>query len=150
MLHALLGREASLQSLKRLIIEKTQGNPFFMEEIVRALVEQGVLVRNGATKLTKPLTEVHVPLTVHGILASRIDTLPASEKGLLQTPSSHRQRLTAESGQASNCQPRQSAGADVEGAAGQRVHLRPPRSGRTPLYLQPLLHPGGAIQLLAL
>ena len=85
MLHALLGGDASLRSLKRLIIEKTQGNPFFMEEIVRALVEQGVLVRNGATRLTKPLTEIHVPPTVHGILASRIDALPASEKGLLQT-----------------------------------------------------------------
>ena len=72
MLHALLGGDASLQSLKRLIIEKTQGNPFFIEEIVRALVEQGVLVRNGATRLTKPLTEIHVPPTVHGILASRI------------------------------------------------------------------------------
>jgi class 3 adenylate cyclase/tetratricopeptide (TPR) repeat protein len=85
MLHALLGGDASLQSLKRLIIEKTQGNPFFMEEIVRALVEQGVLVRNGATRLTKPLTEIRVPPTVQGILASRIDALPASEKSLLQT-----------------------------------------------------------------
>ena len=85
MLHALLGVDASLQSLKRLIIEKTEGNPFFMEEIVRALVEQGVLVRNGATRLTKPLTEIHVPPTVHGILASRIDALPASQKDVLQT-----------------------------------------------------------------
>ena len=85
MLHALLGGDASLHSLKRLIIEKTQGNPFFMEEIVRALVEQSVLVRNGATRLTKPLTEIHVPPTVHGILAARIDALPASEKNLLQT-----------------------------------------------------------------
>ena len=84
-MHALLGDDASLQSLKRLIIDRTQGNPFFMEEIVRALVEQGVLVRNGATRLTKPLTEIHVPPTVHGILASRIDALSASEKGLLQT-----------------------------------------------------------------
>ena len=85
MLQALLGGDASLQSLKRLIIDKTEGNPFFMEEIVRALVEQGVLVRNGATRLTKSLTEIHVPPTVHGILASRIDALPASEKDLLQT-----------------------------------------------------------------
>ena len=85
MLHALLGGDVSLQSLKRLIIEKTQGNPFFIEEIVRALAEQGVLVRNGATRLTKPLTEIHVPPTVHGILASRIDALPASQKDLLQT-----------------------------------------------------------------
>jgi hypothetical protein len=46
---------------------------------------QGVLVRNGATTLTKLLTEIHVPPTVHGILASRIEALPASEKDLLQT-----------------------------------------------------------------
>ena len=85
MLLAVLGGDASLQSLKRLIIDKTQGNPFFMEEIVRALVEQGVLVRNGVAKLTTPLTEIRIPPTVHGILASRIDALPASEKGLLQT-----------------------------------------------------------------
>jgi class 3 adenylate cyclase len=85
MLHALLGGDASLQSLKRLIIEKTQGNPFFIEEIVRALVEHGVLIRNGPTRLTKPVIEIHVPPTVHGILAARIDALPASEKDLLQT-----------------------------------------------------------------
>jgi predicted ATPase len=85
MLDALLGSDASLQPLKRLIIDKSQGNPFFMEEIVRALVEQGVLVRNGATRLAKPLTGIHIPPTVHGILASRIDALPASEKDLLQT-----------------------------------------------------------------
>src|SRR5246127_921654 len=85
MLQAMLGGDASLQSLKRLIVEKTEGNPFFVEEIVRALFEQGVLVRNGAIRLTKPLTEIHVPPTIHGILASRIDVLPASEKSLLQT-----------------------------------------------------------------
>ena len=85
MLQELLGSDASLQSLKPLIIDKTQGNPFFMEEIVRALVEQGVLVRNGATRLTKPLIAIHVPPTVHGILAARIDALPALEKSLLQT-----------------------------------------------------------------
>src|SRR5437899_11582234 len=85
MLHALLGGDASLQSLKRRIMEKTEGNPFFIEEIVRALVEQGVLVRNGATRLTKPLTEIHIPPTVHVILASRIDALPASQKDVLQT-----------------------------------------------------------------
>ena len=84
MLQALLGSNASLQFLKRLIVEKTQGNPFFIEEIVRALVEQGVLVRNGATRLSTPLSEIHIPLTVQAILASRIDALPASEKDLLQ------------------------------------------------------------------
>src|SRR4029077_8393851 len=67
MFQALLGGDASLQSLKRLIIERTEGNPFFMEEIVRALIDQGVLVGNGATRMTKPLTGIHIPPTVHGI-----------------------------------------------------------------------------------
>jgi class 3 adenylate cyclase/tetratricopeptide (TPR) repeat protein len=84
MLQALLGSDASLQSLKRLVIERTQGNPFFIEEIVQALFEQGVLVRNGAIRVTGPLSAIHIPLTVQGILAARIDALSASEKDLLQ------------------------------------------------------------------
>jgi tetratricopeptide (TPR) repeat protein len=71
--------------LKRLIIERTEGNPFFMEEMVQALFEQGVLARNGAAKLVKPLDEIRVPPTVQAILASRIDRLAAAEKELLQT-----------------------------------------------------------------
>ena len=70
-----------LRPLKRLIIEKTEGNPFFIEEIVRALFDQGVLVRNGAVKVTRSLSEIHIPPTVKGILASRIDRLPAARKG---------------------------------------------------------------------
>jgi class 3 adenylate cyclase len=85
MLHALLGSDPSLEPLKRVLVEKTQGNPFFMEEVVQALFEQGVLVRNHTTLLTKPLSEIRVPPSVHGILASRIDALPPSERNLLQT-----------------------------------------------------------------
>src|SRR5208337_2425256 len=86
MLAALLGEGVvELASLKRLIIERTQGNPFFMEEMVQALFEQGVLVRNGAVKLAKPLDQIRVPATVQAILASRIDRLPPAEKELLQT-----------------------------------------------------------------
>jgi class 3 adenylate cyclase/tetratricopeptide (TPR) repeat protein len=90
MLDALLGLDAQtidgqLAGLKRLIIEKTEGNPLFMEEIVQALTEEGVLVRNGAVKLTRPLAALKVPPTVQDIIASRIDRLPAAEKDLLQT-----------------------------------------------------------------
>ncbi len=85
LLTALIGDDESTLPLKRLIIERSEGNPFFMEEMVQALFEQGVLVRNGVVKLVKPLTEIHVPPTVQGILASRIDRLPAAEKELLQT-----------------------------------------------------------------
>ncbi|HZY60048.1 MAG TPA: adenylate/guanylate cyclase domain-containing protein, partial [Candidatus Binataceae bacterium] len=79
------GRGVGIAALKRLIIERTEGNPFFMEEMLQALFEQGVLARNGAAKLVKPLNEIRVPPTVQAILASRIDRLPAAEKELLQT-----------------------------------------------------------------
>ena len=85
MLSALLGDKIDLAQLKRLIIERTEGIPFFMEEIVQALIEQGVLSQNGAVKLLRPLTEVKVPATVQAVLASRIDRLPADGKDLLQT-----------------------------------------------------------------
>src|SRR5216684_5776191 len=65
----------SLEGLKRLIIERTEGNPFFMEEIVQALLEDGVLQRNGVVKLARPMNAVKVPATVRAILASRIDRL---------------------------------------------------------------------------
>ena len=77
---------ASLEPLKQLILEKTEGTPFFMEEMVRALFDQGVLVHSmGGISLTQPLDEVHIPATVQGVLAGRIDQLGAAEKELLQT-----------------------------------------------------------------
>jgi predicted ATPase len=74
-----------IEALKRLIIERTEGTPFFMEEIVQALFEDGVLQRNGVMKLAKPMNAVKVPATVQGVLAARIDRLPAEDKELLQT-----------------------------------------------------------------
>jgi predicted ATPase/class 3 adenylate cyclase len=85
MLTALLGEDAKLAGLQQLIIDKTEGNPFFIEEMVQALFEQGVLVRNGVVKVARPLTDARIPPTVRDILASRIDRLPANDKGLLQT-----------------------------------------------------------------
>ena len=85
MLGTLLGTDASLASLKRLVAEKTEGNPLFMEEIVLSLFEDGTLARNGEVKLAKPLASLRIPPTLQGILASRIDRLPADEKDLLQT-----------------------------------------------------------------
>ncbi len=85
MLGSILGEGKDLLPLKRLIIDRTEGNPFFMEEIAQALFEEGALVRNGAVKLAKPMCEVKVPATVQAVLASRIDRLPPAEKDLLQT-----------------------------------------------------------------
>jgi len=75
-----------LAPLRRLIIDKTEGNPFFMEEMVQVLFDEGALVREGAAvKLTKPANALKIPPTVQGILAARIDRLPADAKELLQT-----------------------------------------------------------------
>ena len=85
MLSELVGDADEVQGVKEVIVARTEGNPFFMEEMVRALFDQGVLTRNGAVKLTKPLASIQIPPTVQGILAARIDQLTAGEKELLQT-----------------------------------------------------------------
>ncbi len=70
--------------LHQFILEKTEGNPFFMEEIVQALREQGLL--SGETRCGASLPEnLHLPPTVQGVLAARIDPLPPEENALLQT-----------------------------------------------------------------
>ena len=85
-LHALLGDDTSLTPLKQLLIERTGGNPFFLEESVRTLVETGVLVGEpGAYRLVQAPPTIQVPATVHTVLAARIDRLPPEEKHLLQT-----------------------------------------------------------------
>jgi tetratricopeptide (TPR) repeat protein len=85
MLNALLGDGQELTALKRLITEKTEGNPFFMEEMVQNLFEEGALLRNGEINLTRPLSAIRIPSTVQAMLAARIDRLPPDEKDLLQT-----------------------------------------------------------------
>jgi len=86
MLSALLGDEPALELLKQLIAGKTQGNPFFVEEIVQALFEQAIIARNGggAVTLKQPLGQITIPPTVQALLASRIDRLPPDEKAFLQ------------------------------------------------------------------
>ena len=85
MLSTLVGDSDELVPLRRLIIEKTEGNPLFMEEIFQALIEDGSLQRNGKVKLFRPVEQLKLPPTVQGILAARIDRLPPEQKELLQT-----------------------------------------------------------------
>jgi class 3 adenylate cyclase/tetratricopeptide (TPR) repeat protein len=88
LLEALVGDGVELAPLKRLLIERTEGNPFFLEESVRALVETGALVgERGAYHLIVDVQAIHVPATVQALLAGRIDRLPAEEKRLLQAAS---------------------------------------------------------------
>ena len=110
LLQALLGDNLSLSALKQRLIERTEGNPLFLEESVRTLVETQVLVgergayrlvqarrrssvhespelvgERAAYHLMKATEGIRVPATVQAVLAARIDRLPAEEKGLLQT-----------------------------------------------------------------
>src|SRR3990170_4782909 len=85
LLQALLGPDPGLGPLKQLLIARTQGNPFFLEESVRTLVETQVLVgERGVYRLAKAVPAIPVPATVQAVLAARIDRLPPEEKRLLQ------------------------------------------------------------------
>jgi class 3 adenylate cyclase/ribosomal protein L40E len=85
LLHTLLGDDSSLASLKRLLIERTEGNPLFLEESVRTLVETGELQGSrGAYRLTASSASIQIPATVQAILAARIDRLSPEDKRLLQ------------------------------------------------------------------
>jgi class 3 adenylate cyclase len=83
LLAALLGDDHTLSSLKQLLAN--HGNPFFLEETVRALVETKALEGSlGSYRLTRPIEAIQVPATVQVILASRIDRLSLEDKHLLQ------------------------------------------------------------------
>jgi class 3 adenylate cyclase/tetratricopeptide (TPR) repeat protein len=86
LLQALLGDDSTLAPLQRALIERTEGNPFFLEESVRTLVESQVVVGEpGAYRLARVPWTMQVPATVQAVLAARIDRLPAEDKLLLQT-----------------------------------------------------------------
>jgi class 3 adenylate cyclase/tetratricopeptide (TPR) repeat protein len=85
-LRTLLGDDPSLAPLTSLLIARTAGNPFFLEESVHTLVETGGLVgESGAYRLAQPLQSLQVPATVQAVLAARIDRLSPEAKRLLQT-----------------------------------------------------------------
>ena len=86
LLQSLLGGSPDLEPLKQRLIDRTQGNPFFLEESVRTLVEtQGLVGTPGAYRLARVLPSIQVPATVQAVLAARIDRLSPEEKQLLQT-----------------------------------------------------------------
>jgi class 3 adenylate cyclase/tetratricopeptide (TPR) repeat protein len=86
LVQALVGDDPSLAPLTRLLIARTEGNPFFLEESVRTLVETGALVGvPGAYRLAQSLPTIQVPATVQAVLAARIDRLAPGDKRLLQT-----------------------------------------------------------------
>jgi class 3 adenylate cyclase/tetratricopeptide (TPR) repeat protein len=85
LLDALLGADAALGPLKQLLVERTEANPLFLEESVRALVETAALAgERGAYRLTRPVEHLRIPATVQAVLAARIDRLAHEDKQLLQ------------------------------------------------------------------
>ncbi|MEM5428790.1 adenylate/guanylate cyclase domain-containing protein [Cupriavidus oxalaticus] len=86
LLTVLLGDDPSLAPLRQLILAKTEGNPFFMEEVIQTLAEEHTLLGLPGNYRTDgaPLA-LHIPTTVQGVLAARIDRLPVPQKELLQT-----------------------------------------------------------------
>ena len=85
LLRGLLGSDPALSLLKHRLIDQTQGNPFFLEESVRTLVETKALIgERGAYRLATALPSIQVPATVQAVLAARIDRLPPEEKRLVQ------------------------------------------------------------------
>jgi class 3 adenylate cyclase/tetratricopeptide (TPR) repeat protein len=88
LLRALLGPDRTLEPLKPLLIGRTEGNPFFLEESVQALVETKALAgQRGAYRLATAAPNFQVPPTVQAVLAARIDRLTGEDKRLLQCAS---------------------------------------------------------------
>ena len=86
MLGVLIGGDPSVAPLVAALIERTGGNPFYLEESVRTLVERGTLSGEpGHYRLTGAVEDIHVPPSVHAVIAARIDRLRDDEKRLLQS-----------------------------------------------------------------
>ena len=86
LLLGLLGTDEALQPLRVLLVERSEGNPFFIEESVRTLVETRALVgERGQYQLASALADIQVPSRVQAVVAARIDRLLPEYKQLLQT-----------------------------------------------------------------
>ena len=85
LLRALLGPDSEFGSLAARLIERTEGNPFFLEESVRHLAETGALEgKSGDYHLAGPVAAMEVPATVQALVGARIDRLRPEDKRLLQ------------------------------------------------------------------
>ena len=88
MLESLLQTESLPSDLKRFVEDKAEGNPFYLEELINSLIESETLVRdNGSWKITRTITESHIPPTIHGLISSRLDRLEKETKRILQEAS---------------------------------------------------------------
>jgi class 3 adenylate cyclase/tetratricopeptide (TPR) repeat protein len=84
MLSSLLDASADVTELKQMIVDRTGGNPFFMEETINSLFQDGTLTRGAEVRMTRQVGDLNVPMTVRGVLLERIDQMGARRKELLQ------------------------------------------------------------------
>ncbi len=72
--------------LRQLIVERSEGNPLYIEEIVRTLIDEGVLRATEASRweVARRVEEVELPRSIQGLIAARLDALPDDEKAVLQ------------------------------------------------------------------
>jgi len=88
MVESLLKTKAIPSDLRRFIQIKVEGNPFYLEEAINALIESETLIRdNGSWKLTEQISESVIPSTVQGIITARLDRLERETKRILQEAS---------------------------------------------------------------
>jgi class 3 adenylate cyclase/tetratricopeptide (TPR) repeat protein len=81
----ILGEDAVSPELERLIIDRTEGNPLFVEELTQALIEGGAVARNeGTIRLSRPADELEIPPNLQGVLLARIDRLPKDVRTTLR------------------------------------------------------------------
>lgn len=88
MIESLLNTENVPTELRRFVQEKVEGNPFYLEEISNSLIESKTLIRdNGSWRVTRPITQTDISLTIHGVISARLDRLEKETKRVLQEAS---------------------------------------------------------------
>ncbi|KAA3664975.1 MAG: hypothetical protein DWQ04_02970, partial [Chloroflexi bacterium] len=83
LIEKLLGQQLP-SDLRELITKQAQGNPFYVEEVIRSLIEEHTLEKNGTWRVTRDVSEISIPPSVQDILAARIDRLPPQDKQVTQ------------------------------------------------------------------
>ena len=84
----LLEIESLPTQVREAILARAEGNPFFVEEVIRMLIERGAIVRSGDRWLAhESIVNVEIPETLHGLLLARIDQLPEEAKRSLRVAS---------------------------------------------------------------
>ena len=146
LLRTLLGDDPGLERLTALLVERTEGNPFFLEEIVQTLVETDALVgERGAHQLARPIDTVQVPATVQAVLAARIDRLPPEARRLLEAASVIGKDAPSALLQAITELPEDALRRGLAHLAGRRAALRDAPHARPRIHLQAHPHPGRGV-----